>query len=170
MARAPRNTLEVPHRNRSGTTARPAALAVKRIDPGRKKRPFPKVVNIDGLKLHPSPILATFFTFASERYLVHCRRLAGAPQSEWTQDPILQQYPFTNVFRVFDRVTQYILLEVIQKGDQSLHEQCFRLMLFRSFNKIETWEYLLENFGDLTWREFDLADLLAGCDHPLPLP
>ncbi|EJF64224.1 hypothetical protein DICSQDRAFT_133894 [Dichomitus squalens LYAD-421 SS1] len=157
MTRIRRDPPETKHRRRTGTPPQPGALAVKRVDLGRTKLPFPKVVDIAGLKLNPSPVLATFFAFVSERHQVFCRRLAGEPQSEWTQDPILQQYPFTNVFRVFDRVTQYILLEVVRKGDQALHEQCFRLMLFRSFNKVETWEYLLEKIGDLTWRDFDLV-------------
>ncbi|PIL24999.1 hypothetical protein GSI_12887 [Ganoderma sinense ZZ0214-1] len=122
----------------------------------KKKIAPPKVVDIAGQKVNTTVILDTFFAFVSERYRIHSRRLAGIPQSEWTEDPILQQYPFTNVFRVFDRVTQYILLEVVRKGDQSLQEQCFRLMLFRSFNKIETWEFLTEKFGALTWRKFDL--------------
>ena len=135
------------HRRRSGAHS---------VTFGKKKIAPPKVVSIAGQKVKPSVILDTFFAFVSERYKIHCRRLAGIPQSEWTKDPILQQYPFTNVFRVFDRVTQYILQEVVQKGDQSLREQCFRIMLFRSFNKVETWEYLAEMFGALTWRNFDL--------------
>ena len=125
------------------------------FSPGRKKAPPPKVITIDGQKCTPTPILDTFFVFVAKRYRVHRNRLAGKPQP-WTDDPILQQYPFTNVFRVFDRVTQYILQNVIETGDRSLHEQCFRVMLFRSFNKIETWEALTEHFGELTWRDFDL--------------
>ncbi len=125
------------------------------FSPGRKKAPPPKVITIDGQKCKPTLILDTFFVFVAKRYRVHRNRLAGRPQP-WTDDPILQQYPFTNVFRVLDRVTQYILRNVIETGDRSLEEQCFRVMLFRSFNKIETWEALTEHFGELTWRDFDL--------------
>ena len=136
------------HRRRSGTHSV--------IFDKKKKIAAPKVVDIAGQRVNVTVILDTFFAFVSERYRIHSKRLAGLPQAQWTEDPILQQYPFTNVFRVFDRVTQYILLEVIRKGDQSLQEQCFRLMLFRSFNKIETWEFLTETFGALTWRKFNL--------------
>ena len=123
---------------------------------GKEKIALPVVANFGGQDMFPTVILDTFFAFVSERYAIHRKRLAGIPQAEWTKDPILQQHRFTNVFRVFDRVTQYILQHVIQTGDQSLEEQCFRVMLFRSFNKVETWEYLTKTFGALTWRTFDL--------------
>lgn len=29
-------------------------------------------------------------------------------------------------------------------------------MIFRSFNKMETWELLTAHFGEITWRDFDL--------------
>ena len=148
MSRTRTDTPGTQRRRRSGTHS---------VTFDRKRRVAPpKVVDIAGQKLNPTVILDTFFVFVSERYKIHCKRLAGVPHAEWTEDPILQQYPFTNVFRTFDRVTQYILQEVIWKGDQSLREQCFRLMLFRSFNKIETWEFLTETFGPLTWRTFDI--------------
>lgn len=144
-------------RTRIGTPPRkrkPGTVVVN-FAPGRRKAPAPKVITIAGQKCHPTRVLDTFFVFVAKRYRIHRNRLAGKPQP-WTDDPILQNYPFTNVFRVLDRVTQYILRNVIQVGDQSLHEQCFRLMLFRSFNKVETWEALTEHFGELTWRDFDL--------------
>ncbi|THH02706.1 hypothetical protein EW026_g191 [Hermanssonia centrifuga] len=71
-------------------------------------------------------------------------------------DPILAAYPFTNVFRVLDRNSQYILQNVIQKGSQDLHEAFFRVLLFRTFNKIETWEFLEESLGTITWKDFNL--------------
>ncbi|KAI0367036.1 hypothetical protein BV20DRAFT_951010 [Pilatotrama ljubarskyi] len=120
-----------------------------------KKGATPKVVSFAGRQFHPNLILDTFFTFVTERHRIHQRRLAGEAQP-WTSDAILAAYPFTNVFRIYDRVTQFILRDVIQKGDQGLREQCFRVMLFRSFNKIETWELLTEHFGELTWRDFDV--------------
>ncbi len=125
------------------------------FSPGRKKAPPPTSITIDDQTCRPTVVLDTFFVFAAKRYRVHRNRLAGRPRP-WTDDPILQQYPFTNVFRVLDRITQYILCNVIQVGDRSVEEQGFRVMLFRSFNKIETWEALMEHFGELTWRDFDV--------------
>lgn len=141
--------------NDARALSRPPASAIKAGPSGKKTRHALKTVAIGDVQLYPTPILDTFFKFVTERHAIHERRLAGGA-APWTADPILANYPFTNVFRVFDRVTQYILQNVIACGDQSLDEQCFRLMLFRSFNKEETWELLEEHFGELTWRDFDI--------------
>ncbi|KAI0629256.1 hypothetical protein C8Q77DRAFT_1236909 [Trametes polyzona] len=148
----------------------PGAHAVD-FSPSKQRGPTPKVVSFAGHSFHPNVILDTFFTFVAERHHVHQRRLRGDPQP-WTSDAILANYPFTNVFRVYDRVTQYILHNVILKGDQSLREQCFRVMLFRSFNKMETWELLVEHFGEVTWRDFDVnayEDVLSEEQQKNPL-
>lgn len=104
-----------------------------------------------------SGLLNEFFQFMRDRHDVHVRRLAG--EDIWTDDPILEEYKFTNIFRVFDRNTQFILHEVIpSKGipcDESDTEVCFRVLLFRMFNRIETWELLTRKLGQLTWRNFD---------------
>lgn len=47
------------------------------------------------------------FKFIKERNAIHNRRLLGKPKP-WTDDPILQQYRFTNVYREQDTVTQWI--------------------------------------------------------------
>ncbi|CDO73264.1 hypothetical protein BN946_scf185008.g26 [Trametes cinnabarina] len=144
---------ESQRRQRSSTGAR---LLVVDFTPSRKKRsPAPKVVKIAGRDFYPTVIFDTFFKFVSERHLTQQLRLAGKPPP-WTSDSIIATYPFTNVFRVYDRVSQYVLRNVIQQGDQNLHEQCFRVMVFRSFNKIETWELLTAHFGAITWRDFDV--------------
>ena len=48
-----------------------------------------------------------FFAFARERHEIYLRRQAGLPKP-WTQDAILQQYRFCNVYRELDAVTQWI--------------------------------------------------------------
>jgi len=130
----------------------------------KNKRPFRpgpgSVVDIAGRKLKLSPVVDTLFRWMTERHAIHQRRLAGQPWP-WTDDPILRQHTFTNVFRIYDRVTQYIISNVIGKGDRDLHETCFRVILFRCFNRISTWELLVAHFGELTWRDFTLpAEIL----------
>ncbi|CCL99680.1 uncharacterized protein FIBRA_01701 [Fibroporia radiculosa] len=115
-----------------------------------------KSVVIDGQKFTASPILDVLFEFMAERHRIFKRRLAHE-DAPWTDDRILAVYPFTNVYRIYDRVTQYVLRHVIREGEQDLHEACFRVMLFRSFNKVETWNLLRTHFGKLTWREFDVG-------------
>ena len=54
-----------------------------------------------------SPRLTEFFSFVNERHRIYLRKAAGEPKP-WTDDEILQNYKFTNVFRELDTVTIWI--------------------------------------------------------------
>ena len=74
-------------------------------------------------------------------------------RAPWTDDPILQKYKFCNTYRCLDRVSQYLLSHVIYNGKQYEPEDMFfRILLFKHFNKIETWELLEKEFGDITYE------------------
>lgn len=105
--------------------------------------------------LKPSPAYDTYWRFAAERQQVFFRRLAGAAPP-WTSDPILQEYKFTNAYRASDRVSQYLIREVIYRDDLPADpaEVVFRTLLFKLFNRIETWELLEEAVGRVTWAEY----------------
>ncbi len=74
----------------------------------------------------------------------------------WTEDSILQEHRFTNVYRASDRVSQYLIREVLYQGSQDPGEIFFRCLLFKFFNRINTWEYLHEQHGMPTWVDFSL--------------
>ncbi len=65
-------------------------------------------------------------------------------QDHLTDDPILQEYKFTNVYRASDRVSQYLIKNVIYRDlDRYAPEDVLlRILVFKVFNRIETWEYL----------------------------
>ncbi len=88
------------------------------------------------------------------------RRLDG-PLAYWTADPILTTYRFTNTYRVADRVSQYLIREVQYNPErpQTPTELFFRTILFKIFNKIETWEALEAAHGPLTWTSVNLEAL-----------
>src|SRR5439155_25148588 len=94
----------------------------------------------------PTPVFETYWRFAAERQAIFFRRFRGSPPP-WTEDPILQEYKFTNAYRASDRVSQYLIRHVIYDGDQSLDEMFFRIVLFKLFNKITTWERLTKELG-----------------------
>lgn len=100
-------------------------------------------------------VLETLFLWIAERHAILQRRLAGQP-APWTQDKYFQEYPFVNVYRVFDRMTQYIVREVIAKGPQDFKETVFRVILFRFYGRYETWEFLQSRLGSITWKNFDM--------------
>lgn len=94
----------------------------------------------------PTVVFDTYWRFAAERQAIFFARMKES-FPPWTSDPILRVHKFTNCYRASDRVSQYLIKNVIYAGDQSPHEVFFRTMLFKFFNKIETWELLTREFG-----------------------
>ena len=96
-----------------------------------------------------------YWYFACERQNIFLKKKSGEPAS-WTEDKILQEYKFCNSYRVNDRVSQYLLKEVIYNGKKySDSSMLFRIILFKLFNKESTWELLLNKFEDITLETFD---------------
>lgn len=98
-------------------------------------------------------VFDTYWRFAVERQSIFFKRLAGKPLP-WTTDPILREYKFTNAYRASDRVSQYLIRNVIYSGQQSPEDLFFRILLFKFFNKIETWEMLLKETGPISFAEY----------------
>jgi thymidylate kinase len=101
----------------------------------------------------PTIVFDTYWRFAAERQAIFFKRLAAA-LPPWTDDPILMQYKFTNAYRASDRVSQFLIRHVIYAGDQSPEEVFFRIILFKLFNKIETWQLLAEKLGTICHRDY----------------
>ena len=91
-----------------------------------------------------------YWQFASERQRVFAKRQLGEP-APWTDDPIIGTYKFTNAFRASDRVTQFLIRDVIYDGvERSTEDALARIILFRLFSKPATWRALEEELGQLT--------------------
>ncbi len=113
-------------------------------------------VVVAGRRLRPTEVFDTYWTFASRRQHIYNARLNGA-DGPWTDDPILREHRFTNCYRAADRVSQYLISDVIYSGSQEFDEVVFRTLLFKLFNKVETWEMLLRGLGETpSWSSFDL--------------
>jgi hypothetical protein len=106
----------------------------------------------------PSKVYDTLWRFACERQAIFHRRLAGR-QAPWTDDPILKVHRFTNAYRASDRVSQYLIRNVIYRSDlpSAPREVIFRVLLFKLFNRIDTWNRLDSAFGPLTAAGFRFA-------------
>lgn len=104
----------------------------------------------------PTVVFDTYWKFAAIRQDAFFNKIERPMSPPWSDDKILQTYKFTNAYRSADRVSQYLIRNVIYKGDQSIEEVFFRTILFKLFNKIETWEALEARFGELSWNSFDL--------------
>lgn len=99
----------------------------------------------------PTIVFDSYWRLASERQKIFYRRLNHFP-SPWTTDPVLNEFKFTNAYRASDRVSQYLIGSVIGTGTRSISDQFFRILLFKIFNKIETWEYLERELGSISWK------------------
>jgi NTP pyrophosphatase (non-canonical NTP hydrolase) len=102
--------------------------------------------------LKPTAVYNSYWRFTAERQSVFFRRLERRPPP-WTDDPVLKAHKFTNAYRASDRVSQYLIRRVIYPSDlpDDPVEVVFRIMLFKLFNKIETWELLEKELGPLTY-------------------
>ena len=97
-----------------------------------------------------------YWYFAYERQNIFLKKLNGQ-NAPWTNDEILKTYKFCNSYRVNDRVSQYLLKNVIYNGKEYNNtDMIFRIILFKLFNKESTWELLLNNFKDITLDTFDI--------------
>jgi hypothetical protein len=101
----------------------------------------------------PTVVFRSYWQFACERQNIFFKRLNNT-LGPWTDDPVLRVYKFTNAYRASDRVSQFLLHNVIYDGSQSPEDLFFRTMLFKLFNKIETWELLSRELEEITWDKY----------------
>jgi hypothetical protein len=104
-----------------------------------------------------------YWKFAYERQRAFEARVRG-DKGPWTDDPILQEYKFCNVYRAADRVSQYMIRDVCYNPEQSTPEdRLFQIVAFRIFSNIATWDSIRAFLGrapiinDLTSGTFEQA-------------
>src|SRR5260370_14716331 len=84
-------------------------------------------------------------------------RVAGEP-CPWTDDPILREFKFCNVFRAADRVSQYMIRDVCYYAESCTDEdRLFQIVAFRTFSKTATWRTARDFLGRYPVLD-DLAD------------
>ena len=99
-----------------------------------------------------------YWIFAARRQAAFERRLAAHPWP-WSDDPILQQFKFCNVFRAADRVSQYLIRQVAyREPSDTAANRIFQIVAFRTFSNPGTWDGLIERLG----RAPTLEDLASG--------
>ncbi|MHC8346205.1 nucleotide kinase domain-containing protein [Pseudomonas sp. RT6P73] len=105
---------------------------------------------MDVLSLTKSNAYDNYWYFAHARQSAFLSRLA----IERTEDKILAEYKFTNCYRVLDRTSQYLIKNVIYNEHHTPENTFFRIILFKLFNRIETWEYFLKRLGEVSIENF----------------
>lgn len=98
-----------------------------------------------------------YWQFAAKRQAIYLRRIAGYPVGQLTDDPVLAAHRFTNAYRAADRVSQYLIGAVQYNHTWSWLDTFIRTLVFKVFNRIDTWHYLLSRIGEPNY-----AALLSG--------
>lgn len=100
--------------------------------------------------------LDLFWKFIYERHLIWYKRFVLHQAKPWTEDGVLTEYKFTNVYRELDKGTIFLLDHIVGHGTPM--EQVFNIIVYRMFNRIETWEAarfleINEDSGQVVWEK-----------------
>lgn len=116
----------------------------------------------------PSPAYDTYWTFAYKRQELFLAKLRGDKLEESIlNDEILAKYKFTNCYRSCDRVSQFLINEVIYSNNFSCSDMFVRILLFKLFNRIETWEILEDKFGTISADNFSVKAFCSFLDSEM---
>ncbi len=102
----------------------------------------------------PGKAFSLYWKFAAERQHIFFSALGN--DHVVTKDAILRTYKFTNAYRASDRVSQYLIRQVIYGDHFSLKDTFFRILLFKIFNRTETWKYLERIMQRISWDYFHM--------------
>ena len=108
--------------------------------------------------LRTTAAFGSYWRLAAERQRIFYRRLRHE-QPPWTEDAVLASHRFTNAYRASDRVSQFLINDVIYGDPVDERSLVLRVLLFKIFNRIETWRYIEDGFGPITADSFDAARL-----------
>ena len=79
----------------------------------------------------PSYLFPILKYFAKERHSIYLNRLKNH-NKDWTQDKIFIRHKFTNTFRACDRVSQFLINNIIEKNRDEADEDLFlRIITFK---------------------------------------
>lgn len=97
--------------------------------------------------------LNDFFAFAAERHSVYLKRQSGAP-FPWTDDPVIQKYRFTNVYRELDATTVWFRENVREVFNENGLMTLMAAVVFRLFNRIRTGEAIFSQLNTMGLTAF----------------
>ena len=101
----------------------------------------------------PQHDLIEFFDFIYERQLLWHNRFVVKSDPPWTENQILQQYKFCNVYRELDRCTQYLIKRVINNPALTNSQKVFAILVFRIFNQDGLFDKYFTEVP--SWQLFD---------------
>ena len=116
----------------------------------------PDSIYLKKFNLTPTAIYDTYWEFAVKRQNIFWKK-KNQEKYPWTDDNILSEYKFTNAYRASDRVSQYLIKNIIYTKEYKSftpEDIFFRILLFKLFNKVETWELLEESLCVIDYKTY----------------
>jgi hypothetical protein len=108
--------------------------------------------------------MLSFWEFCNERHRIYKRRQAG-DKWPWTDEKILQEYYFCNIFRELDTTTIWFKENI--RGPLHNHgDVIMATVIFRWFNRIATGNILLRHNLLVHW---DTTEALLQLEHETPV-
>lgn len=106
------------------------------------------------MNFKPNDNFFWYLYFMNERMSIFWKRQNGEPWP-WTEDEILKNHKFTNVYKILDRASQFEISNVIynERGlnnDYDTEDIFYRILIYKHFNSPCTWDVLTKQFGDIT--------------------
>jgi len=102
-----------------------------------------------------------FWHYIYERHSIYKKKELAKLDYPWTDDLILSKYKFTNVFRDLDVGTKYVINKIIPKSKKA-RDIIFNIIIYRLYNKIETFDFVkfskVDSF-DIKFFESKLREL-----------
>ena len=77
------------------------------------------------------------YDFITERHSIYKKREKGLP-APWTDNPVLQNYKFTNVRREHDRTTKHLINTISKNPNLTYEQKIINTIVYRLYCKIET--------------------------------
>lgn len=95
-----------------------------------------------------NPELAELYLrFVEERHHVWRRRMLDPDAAPWTGDRVIATKKFTNVYRVLDHGSQFVVRELLYSDSPAPEDALARVFLYRYTNTPRPWEAFKEDFG-----------------------
>jgi hypothetical protein len=114
-----------------------------------------ELVSSSGRRLKTTAAFTSYWALAAERQAMFFRRLRG--DAILTHDKVLREHRFTNAYRAADRVSQFFISHVASSCERDASDIVFRTLLFKTFNRIETWNALEAFLGEpIHWSTFSV--------------
>lgn len=111
------------------------------------------------------PFLQLFFETMYERMMIWKRRFIEQKPQPWTENAILRDSKFTNVYRELDRNSQWQIRNILLDDSLSPVNLIWKLMVFRFFNNPETFKRGVEwrgwRNGIPDWKDYDEDDFVS---------